>query len=202
MNAQDNDEATVKADNVTWSPVTTPNNLRVMWPTMLQPYIRSTQVFNCASVSGAKAYVNGQSPSPDTGWSLDNIMGSSYAINNVTENVNAWNSSYPDWSNPTGKSMSQIQDTAGTVLFLDYAATTWTYAMTSQNGMTSNTPQMVKQLPPDTNDVYRHNEMASAGFCDGHVKSMRQGDLTATHAVPLRSGGTANLPYMWSIQAD
>jgi len=208
MYANDADERTVNSEMGNW--LAAPAN-KLHWPAMLSPYLKSLGVFMCPCVSYKTTARNGDLPTTDraysSGYSADDIRNVCYGINGFTprtQNAEAnydatSNASVVTFHNPLAKNLRAIEDPSGTLCILDldinsYAIGNWDYYNTTE----------IVGTPLNTSGVYRHNESANALFCDGHVKTAKQSDVTATHPVTVGvngpAGGTAM--FMWSIEAD
>jgi prepilin-type N-terminal cleavage/methylation domain-containing protein/prepilin-type processing-associated H-X9-DG protein len=178
MYAQDYDETLVRA----WRIVNSQDG--TTWADMLMPYIKNTQLLDCPS-SGRKANLLG--PTTWGGYTF-NRGNLAYGINSAYYGGTA-GAGGPAATYPNGRNLAQVLAPAETVEFTDYSGT---FEAASQYDV----PTGYTQVPISTS-IYLHNEQANVLFVDGHVKSMNQGSLTATHTV----SGVA-VKYLFTIQAD
>ncbi len=163
-----------------------PNTARVSYAEMLQPYIKSTQIFTC--------------PSATTGQRLDNDGINNCAANPITCNANisyAYNSiTDPNIGNANGdranNPASAITDPATTILLMDGRNSFYNVWRTDEtdvkgsfygsNWNGNNTAGANTQTPTP-----RHLEGANYLWYDGHVKFGRSSRYS--------NGG----PYYWYI---
>ncbi|MCE5218248.1 DUF1559 domain-containing protein [bacterium] len=178
MYAQDYDEFMVTG----W--LMSNNQNGTTWADLLMPYNKSIQILDCPS-SGMKVNLI----SATWGGQTLNREGLSYAINTVYWGGHAGSATGPIANRPTGLNMARIMAPAETVLLNDF------YGHYETSGQYD--PPSYYTAVPINAAVYRHNEQSNVLFCDGHVKSMNQGTLVATHNV----SGT-NVKYLFSIEDD
>jgi prepilin-type N-terminal cleavage/methylation domain-containing protein/prepilin-type processing-associated H-X9-DG protein len=178
MYAQDYDEFMVPA----WSMTNDQNG--TCWADMLMPYNKSLQVMDCPSSGLKVSLIN-------TNWGGQTVSRDvlSYGINTTYWGGHAGSASGPAANPPIRVSMSRIMAPAETVLLSDF------YGRLETSGQYDLSTYYT--AVPINAAVYRHNEQSNILFCDGHVKSMNQGALAATHSV----GGT-NVKYLFSIEED
>ncbi|MEN6344530.1 MAG: prepilin-type N-terminal cleavage/methylation domain-containing protein [Armatimonadia bacterium] len=178
MYAQDYDETMVTA----WRMTNDQNG--TTWGDMLMPYIKNLQLLDCPS-SGMKVSLIATT----WGGRTVNRGALSYGINSTYWGGTAGSASGPAASRPTGYALARILVPAETVLLTDYSGF-------FETGGQYDVPTGYTQTPISTS-IYRHNDQSNVLFCDGHVKSMNRGALTATHTV----SGVA-VKYLFTIQAD
>jgi prepilin-type N-terminal cleavage/methylation domain-containing protein/prepilin-type processing-associated H-X9-DG protein len=179
MYAQDYDETMVTAWRMS------NNQDGTTWADMLMPYMKNLQLLDCPS-SGLKTALLG--PTTWGGYTV-NRTALSYGINANYYGGYAGSASGPTANRPTGMNMARIQAPAETVLHTDHYGN---YEAASQYDIQA----AYTAVPLNASD-YRHNEQSNVLFCDGHVKSMNQGALTATHTI----SGVA-VKYLFTIEAD
>jgi prepilin-type N-terminal cleavage/methylation domain-containing protein/prepilin-type processing-associated H-X9-DG protein len=131
------------------------------WPYLVQPYLKSTQIFNCPSASDA-IYTGAK-----------DSFGADYGLN-----TQLFDDVSPS-SGSIGRAMTSINEVAATVLATDSLNVT-------RSGPTALDGNAY--FAPNANPQYRHLETTNVLFADGHVKSMRKGSLEAT--APTENGTT------------
>ena len=162
------------------------------WPVTLQPYLKSTQIFQCPSdtISGSTAANGAMSP---TYWNNPPApqFHSSYVYN--TDIGNDGNNSAAN----SGVSQSAIDSVAKTIMVMDGGANTssnadplkWTQVpnafMVYPVPNTNNTSPYDQGAP-----IPRHLETTNVLYADGHVKSQR---VTAIYNVANQTD-TAKMP--------
>ena len=119
----------------------------VYWPQLVEPYLKSTQIYNCPSSSNTP-YASIGSYYPHYGLNTD-----FFEYNGGT----------------SGKAINLIDQPSATLIMADSAAN----PRVNPEGYTlqplyDNAPNWVQ---------YRHLETAIVGFADGHVKAMRRNSL-------------------------
>jgi prepilin-type N-terminal cleavage/methylation domain-containing protein/prepilin-type processing-associated H-X9-DG protein len=156
------------------------------WMDTIIPYCKSVQIFDCPSGTLRCTVQTGWAP-PALDLNQVSIAG----------NVNYWGGragggSGPAANHPFGKSLAQIQSPANTVWASDF---TGRFESANQYDV----DQGFRDAPNTGNfkNVYRHMDMCNVIFCDGHVKTMSQGSLIATHNI---SG--VDVKYLFSIEDD
>jgi prepilin-type N-terminal cleavage/methylation domain-containing protein/prepilin-type processing-associated H-X9-DG protein len=179
MYAQDYDETMVTAWRMS------NNQDGTTWGDMLMPYVKNLQLLDCPS-SGRKINLIG--PTTWGGYTV-NRGNLSYGINANYWGGRAGSSSGPVANRPTGNNMARILAPAETVLHTDY---TGNFEAASEFDIASGYTTV-----PINTSLYRHNDQSNVLFCDGHVKSMNQGSLTATHTV----SGVA-VKFLFTMEAD
>lgn len=136
------------------------------WPVAVQPYLKSTQLFNCPSTPGSW---DGSMANAEYGGSTDPNSGSfsgvRYGYNRhmfeVAQSINP-----SDWSNPPKPvSLSFINKPSETVMTVE---TLRSAGSIPEGGVAYDS----RNYP-----AYRHLDTANVLFIDGHVKAMRKGDL-------------------------
>ncbi|MEN6344531.1 MAG: DUF1559 domain-containing protein [Armatimonadia bacterium] len=178
MYAQDYDETMVTA----WRISNDQNG--TTWADMLMPYMKNLQILDCPS-SGLKASLM------NTTWGGKTVSREaiSYGLNACYYGGRAGSASGPAADRPSGLNMARIMAPAETILATDHYGK---YEAAAQYDVHAN-----YTATPLNTATYRHNDQSDVLFCDGHVKSMNQGALTATHSV----SGVA-VKYLFTIQAD
>jgi prepilin-type N-terminal cleavage/methylation domain-containing protein/prepilin-type processing-associated H-X9-DG protein len=177
MYAQDYDETMVRA----WRLTNDYNG--TTWADMLMPYMKNLQMLDCPS-SGIKTVLL------STTWGGQVVKRDqlSYAINSACWGGRAGSASGPVVTYPNGIAMARIAAPAETGLVTDF---TGIFEAAAQYDV----PSTYTAVP--VSGAYRHNEQSNVLFCDGHVKSMNQGSLVATHTV----SGVA-VKYLFSAEDD
>jgi len=168
-----------------------PENL---WPTKLQPYVKSTQIFICPSAT--KIYTAYYGYKDATGATMPTWIG--YGYNMYLNGDLQPGDSY--WGYPATE--TEINDPTQTVLSMDAAScnggatiSAWGWGAVGGNGYPdalgnllihnggANNPDF--DPPTSTTDAYdmiprgRHLETNNVLFCDGHVKAIRKVSLLA-----------------------
>jgi prepilin-type processing-associated H-X9-DG protein/prepilin-type N-terminal cleavage/methylation domain-containing protein len=179
MYAQDYDETMVTSWRISY------DQNGVTWADMLMPYMKNLQLLDCPS-SGMKTALLG--PTTWGGYTV-NRGALSYGINANYYGGRAGSASGPAANRPTGTSMARIQAPAETVLHTDHYGA---FEAAAEFDIHAN-----YMATPINTSTYRHNDQSNVLFCDGHVKSMNQGALAATHTV----SGVA-VKYLFTIEAD
>ena len=121
------------------------------WLYNIQPYIKSTQIFNCPSAEAANIEWTG----------APNVGTLSYGMSVLFEPNNAGFA-------PQGMSLSAIDQPSQTILVAD------SYTMRIVPEGYAKTASY--DVPTRYID-YRHLETANTLFCDGHVKSLHEADI-------------------------
>jgi len=117
------------------------------WAQIIQPYVKSTQAFNCPSYSDI------------------NYDGTFYS-EKLAYGMNARFDPFYSSSQNIGIPLARVSKPSETVLFTD-----------GVNFRTTFTGGAMDTPPPDRKVAYRHLEMTNVAFVDGHVKSMRKDNL-------------------------
>jgi len=147
MYAQDYDDRYV--------PTYTVNPLE-FWPKKVEPYLKSTQIYNCPSVTG-----------PPYSSITDY-----YPYYGLNSQIFEYNAAEAPWQSPRGISMSLIEQPSATVLMADSKSS----PRVNPEGFT----QEPAYNAPASYPQYRHLETTTVGFFDGHVKAMRKDALEIT----------------------
>lgn len=156
------------------------------WADMIMPYVKNLQLFDCPS-SGLKVVLY---TSATFGGQTISRGALSYGANAAYWGNTAGSASGPAAWRPTGgRSMATIMAPAETILLTDY---TGGFEAAAQYDV----PAAYTAQPLNA-AVYRHNDQSDVLFCDGHVKSMNQGSITATHNI---SG--VDVKFLFTSQAD
>ncbi|RYG72842.1 DUF1559 domain-containing protein [bacterium] len=150
------------------------------WMDAVQPYIKSTQIFNCPSDANNNTtpYIFNQ---PGVGGG--GLKFGSYAINCTAYNGSAGIGSRtgPSW-NENDTSMASLEDAAGTLWVADMEADgslNTAYRFLGNNiTFATGAPGPRSRLLPGSSGVGgaivgRHLETTNVLFCDGHVKSLK-----------------------------
>jgi len=208
MYAGDNDEFTPCSDTTGW-PRQCLQPAAFHWMGLINPYLKSPNVFKCPSAPGNYyvGYNDPTVPAYNNRYAVSDIVNTCYGANTVcgdSDYPSSWDTP-PPHHNPMDKNLGKIADPAGTIQFIDFPDNWWSAGVgggTNPAG-TYPIPQAEYTTNPVNVNVYRHNEMANASFCDGHVKSMKQTDLLGTRGPYM---GYNNAPYMmyymWTTEAD
>lgn len=143
------------------------------WMYVLQPYIKSTQIFTCPSVS--------------------------YAVYSGTPNTTQNNTGYAYYSRLSGIALASIDSPSLVAMFADagvlptptYAANDHYYQMDWDGLNTDNA------VPPNA----AHFDGANIAFADGHVKWMKQsaiGDYTGANVTVSQTP----TPSLWTVNSS
>ena len=147
------------------------------WAIQMQPYLKSTQIFQCPSEPTAPASVN----------------------SSVTTGTNAYgNTGFTDyWYNArlNNKSQAAVDQVSSTIINGDGTSSTASYAFdgqtiddtaaafTAPTVVTTGTGTKVT-IPTGNGDFgLRHLDGLNYGFADGHVKWLKSGDKTSLNKV-------------------
>lgn len=133
----------------TYDPARTPTV--AYWAYVLQPYMKSTQVFNCPSAS-------------------DELYGTTADGYKTDYGINTW--LFEDAGSNSGRSMTSIEQPAATVLLAD----SLDGPRVNPDGYLRGTGSTAYNNNYSWAQ-YRHLETTTVGFFDGHVKAMRKGAL-------------------------
>ena len=140
------------------------------WPIKIEPYLKSTQVYNCPSSSDA-AYVSITNKYPHFG-------------------LNSWLIDYNGGN--TGRALASIPQPAGTVILLDSKSA----PRVVPEGFVKEPAYNVPAYWPQ----YRHLETISVGFFDGHVKAMRKSALEVKAATEDGAALTGDDQFiLWNL---
>lgn len=193
------------------------------WMDSVQPYIKSTQVFDCPSDADASHrfnYVTTSSTTRNPGSGAPAGFGS-YAANNAYW-WNAANNVDTYWSGPMttagGKPASSVEVPApsSTIMVADGNGGfqfAWAGNWEAPTGIDTAAPALSIHNRGVANNTYegtvaaRHLESANALYCDGHVKSHKLGSLLEWAKAGSQTTGTwasaSNLPgYRLFTRAD
>ncbi len=150
------------------------------WMDLTQPYIKSTQIFNCPSDSGT--VVGGVTKGVPYAIGDADHYGS-YVLNSAyygDQNVSG------PGTGPSGRKLSELV-AAATTLYAADADTSggweiaWDYITHEPTIDTTKTPRQLGQLRE------RHLETINALFCDGHVKSQKLDALAKVSTGPNKA---------------
>jgi prepilin-type N-terminal cleavage/methylation domain-containing protein/prepilin-type processing-associated H-X9-DG protein len=172
--AQDYDERVVPWDQSIAGFTFNGYNGEARWPDLLQPYIKSTQVFNCPSVSPA-TYPGAQFTLPKNLHYGYNYRATAFAAaagcaSNCGVDLNQFNAGPPAFF--VGANLAAIENTAGTLWVTDSDPTLATETMRIGPGDGTTNP---------SNQVSnRHLETVNCLFIDGHVKAMKKEAIIGT----------------------
>lgn len=172
------------------------------WMDAIQPYIKSTQIFDCPSQSSVR-YVYNQ---PGVGGGGSNF--GSYCMNAMTNQNGVVGPS----GNNADTSLADVQDAAGTLWIADAATTNianmsytnygYRFIPTTPTGATiqATSPRSLYANVKTSSGAIseRHLDTTNILFCDGHVKAVK---LDAIVKTSVNSAGTTVMP-MLSVQAD
>ena len=214
MYAQDYDETQVPA----WIQNGSPLNNWTNWPVFIQPYVKSTQIFNCPDAN---------TPTEQVTWTT-NPFGGSYAeyfmndgYNNTTPLMSPFSGYVGDGGSFGGccihqQIVAKITSPATTIAVFDGFANTqqgigvllatgegatWSVSQISSlwgnNAVADQNPLQCLCLTGNPGGfVLRHNGGCNVLFCDGHVKLENAGFLGTTSG----SGASSYLTYLSSNQ--
>jgi prepilin-type N-terminal cleavage/methylation domain-containing protein/prepilin-type processing-associated H-X9-DG protein len=184
MYGQDYDETYVRQRIEVGTP-TNGQATSYTWGDMVMPYMKNMNLLDCPS-SGRKISIVSIA-----GGGLNNLNRGqySYGLNVAYWGGRAGSASGPTANHVAGATMPQVAKPAETVWFVDY---TGSYEAAAQYDV----PAAAIAVPLNTS-MYRHNDIVNTAFCDGHVKAMNKGSLTATHTI----SGVA-VCYLWTRQDD
>ena len=164
----------------------------ILWMDLLQPYLKSAQLFNCPSDAGA----------PYNPADSVNYPGS-YAISTAYYDGVAGTSPTTQTNNNHIVNLSQLQDPSGTISVFDgkgsgYGNYEFYFKSTDVPSLTvSGSPlQITGGSSGGSNPTARHLDTANILFCDGHVKSMRLEQLLKA------SSSNPNTLSLWTAEAD
>jgi len=178
---QDYDERTPESWNVVNG-----GNGGWQWGDACAPYIKSIQIFQCPSATNETMFVQ-------TGWTPQIMDPNSYSYG---YNVNYWggsNGAGTTCNAPNAQSQAAIVCPSTTVWVTDYSGHFEDAAQFTINADVTTSP-----LTTNGTYIYRHMGNCNVLWCDGHVKTMNQGELTAQAA----GSGGGTVYYNWTIQAD
>lgn len=165
--SQDYDEKTVSSEY--GGPPPAPY---IPWMNVTQPYIKSTQIFNCPSDSSATLYAN--TPKARDGSSAD--------VGSYGMNSGYYAAAFPGQAardhSPRFQRLSRLAEPSTTVWVADkrrVGNTFWHFCwpdLASQPSITAGSPRVL----PDSGCgqiIERHLETTNVLFCDGHVKALK-----------------------------
>ena len=170
----------------------------VRWMDVIQPYVKSTQLFNCPSVSGATPYRLNTAANRAYG---------SYVLNVAYNNEGVPNGS-PDA--PSGSSLARFDSPATTMFVADgNGASYGTNAnRTGAATIRSGNPRIL-DWDNDPNSyhlgpiVERHLETSNVLYVDGHVKSVKLDALARTNtAVTSYGAAVGTVMPAWTVEDD
>ena len=168
---------------------TYPGNMR--WMDLVQPYVKSTQIFVCLSQSDAK-YIT-QDASNTGSYTCSSAYFSEAPRTSMSILDNGEFVKLAEMETPT--TTLWIMDSSGYTAsrpdgfeFPFNSADTLTLTSTQPQAIT-NSAFPARQLP------FRHLDTINTLFCDGHVKSMKPAYFTVR-------GGPSNLYYHFTLSAD
>lgn len=155
----------------------TPNNYK--WMDVLQPYLKSAQIFTCPSASNL-VYEPRTSLAPGS----KTIKYGAYSYNRAYGQFDIEND-----STPAGKNLARIPDPAETVWFAEAPGGgpydfDFRWPDVASNPIVSSTSPRVLRDAGNANIQYvieRHQARTNVLWCDGHVKAMSLDTLTRTN---------------------
>lgn len=167
------------------------------WMDVIQPYIKSTQLFSCPSDSVNKPFITSATQPV---YSSGTTKRTTAELGSYGMNIAYWDGADNYTGLQDGVAISRIGSTASTIFAVDggnnnNGEIAWqNVGNTNAAGFINNTSN-----PPTlgTWAVARHLETINTLFCDGHVKSMKLDALNARHTV-----GTDSVMYLWTIEDD
>jgi prepilin-type N-terminal cleavage/methylation domain-containing protein/prepilin-type processing-associated H-X9-DG protein len=169
------------------------------WMDMIQPYVKSTQLFSCPNIDKST-----QNDLVTPASSRGGARYGSYACNS------AYYSGLAATGVPAtapiaygkGQALAAIQRPAETIAVTEMYGTTGN-ASISWNNATVNPVVDLTTSPPSlksgsgSHTALRHLEGATVLWCDGHVKWHKADFLVDTHTV-----GTTKVSYLWTVEDD
>ena len=188
--SQDYDEKTVSSEYLDGA-----GTAYAPWMNVIQPYVKSTQLFICPSDSSQKGYA--ATSKVYDGSSQD--VGS-YGINSAYHYTAFPGDAGPNDHSPRYKKLSQLQEPAGTVWVADKQfrdKTYWHFCwidVASQPPITPGSPRLLFSGCGDVAE--RHLETTNVLFVDGHVKALKLDAL-----IGKRSASSGAYSY-FTIEAD
>ena len=179
------------------------------WMDVIQPYIKSTQLFNCPSDGGGGGsnapYLFNQPGVGNSSGSSTTKFGS-YTMNCSIHGAAGQNRNAPG-DNEGDISLASLQDSSGTVWVLDGEAdgSLNTFYRFIGNNITFAPGIQGRRLIPGPSGagsaaIDRHLDTTNVLFCDGHVKAMKLDALARTN--PGTTASSLNRYPMLSIESD
>jgi prepilin-type N-terminal cleavage/methylation domain-containing protein/prepilin-type processing-associated H-X9-DG protein len=178
------------------------SNTTYKWMDAIQPYVKSTQLFNCPSDSGASTPYVYSAPGVGPGSGNGTKYGS-YAMICSGNELNGPSSNANDVAQAT------LQDAAGTAWVTDmeiedFPTPAYRFIPGDNNTILFKTGaaghrHITGVYSLSGTIVSRHLEMTNALFCDGHVKSQR---LEALGRVNTAAATVHNRLPVLSVEAD
>ena len=164
------------------------------WVDVVQPYVKSTQLFSCPSDSTNKPFRTSNS-FPITGRTAAEL--GSYAMN-----ISYWDGADAYNGLQDGLSISAVPSTATTIFATDAvmngnAEVQWQNVGATNAGTFIN-PGASTPFMAGGQVVARHLETGNVLFCDGHVKSMKVTAMNERHTV----ANGDSVAYLWTVQED
>lgn len=138
-----------------------------LWPDLIQPYVKSTQVFNCPSAT-QYIYTGGNSGNIPYGYNY-HAPGAPYCITNCGVSLGG---------NPytVGAALAAIDDPSGTIAVMDaqyYVVFFNAYVTNESDAVNASTCSHGASPYNYAGCVQaRHLDTVGSLFCDGHVKAM------------------------------
>jgi prepilin-type N-terminal cleavage/methylation domain-containing protein/prepilin-type processing-associated H-X9-DG protein len=160
-----------------------PTDMRYTWPHIVQPYIKSTQLFQCSSDTKTNQNMNSYWASGPEAAGKN--FHSSYVYNT-------------EIGGTIGNSVSQsaIQTVATTIAVFDGGTGAGAVGSDPATWTQKSGGQFATRADGDVNsdDIYggpmsRHLETTNVLFADGHVKALRPAKFWDTSAIPYTANG-------------
>ena len=163
------------------------------WMDAIEPYVKSTQIFNCPSKSRMPGATVDNLIYRFRGYTSFGEYAGGYGMNNAYSN-----NPNDNINGPAGQPLSKIVAPATSILAADvliksYSSAHQTYefgtgqpAATPEGVVSDNNSATGKRLHRIED---RHLETTNVLYCDGHVKSMKLTSLAQTGTVPGTSVG-------------
>ena len=162
------------------------------WVDVVQPYMKSTQIFVCPSATN-QSFRTSQTFPINTPTNRTAAELGSYAWNSAYFANNGQNAK----GLVDGPSIAAIESSAETIMALDYDGSSSNTEIAW--GATANNPVPNKNVSPPTfgSVVARHLDTMNVLYCDGHVKAANVDQLAR-----VGTNITPNVYRLWSIQDD
>jgi prepilin-type N-terminal cleavage/methylation domain-containing protein/prepilin-type processing-associated H-X9-DG protein len=157
------------------------------WQDLVRPYIDSEAVYSCPSARPHATWPDKRPPGTPRPLIKDyicNAQGGAYAESGKQMWVGANGPFINNWQNPS-RSMSEIQDTTGTIAIADGSTNVFEIWRLEQVDAWYNAgygPAFFSNSPDTKNPTQghiakRHNTGFNASFCDGHAEFIKKSTL-------------------------
>jgi prepilin-type N-terminal cleavage/methylation domain-containing protein/prepilin-type processing-associated H-X9-DG protein len=151
------------------------DNVYVMWPINIYPYVKNVQIFNCPSVS--TAWDGNQEDVSTAGW------GGSHYSNNISYGYN-WHVA----GDESGTALARFNYVTETFVLADMVQT-W-HNMIPYPGDSA-------AVARTKFDLTRHNEGVNIGYADGHAKWEKGSNIPPRITDPAEAGYTVRGHRFW-----